>query len=199
MKSPPKSVPVIIAMFVPALTSPFPATSSSSLRCCGSMLNFSGPKKVDFVLTRKSDRTSSQRFSAMSAAAAPHMISTSEPLILRISADFSNLSASRPASDEKGMYGSMYIPETAVISIPESSPCSSARRKVTSVTSAFLKRLSLKALANCVMKSGRKRRVFKRESCVIKFFTVCRRRRAKCRACARSSPSCPGPSQGRRL
>ena len=56
MKRPPQSVPVSIATFVPALTRPLPATSSSSRRSCGRTLYLSGPLaqelRQDAVLER---------------------------------------------------------------------------------------------------------------------------------------------------
>ena len=60
MKRPPQSVPVSIATFVPALTRPLPATSSSSRRSCGRTLYLSGPKKVDCAPMRKSSAMSHQ-------------------------------------------------------------------------------------------------------------------------------------------
>ena len=60
MKRPPQSVPVSIATFVPALTRPLPATSSSSRRSCGRTLYLSGPKKVDCAPMRKSSAISHQ-------------------------------------------------------------------------------------------------------------------------------------------
>ena len=166
IKRPPHRVPERIAIYVPALTSPLPATSSFSFRCWGSMLNFSGPKKADWAPIKKRSIIRPQRFKKVKAAAVSTISTISINLMILIRKDFSYLSASCPAVEEKRKKGSMKRPAMEVMSNCAFSPYSSASLNVISMTRAFLNKLSLNAPKNCVRKSGRNRLTVNSSNCV---------------------------------
>ncbi|MPN01785.1 hypothetical protein SDC9_148997 [bioreactor metagenome] len=153
-------------MYVPALTSPLPATSSFSFRCWGSMLNFNGPKKADCAPIKKRSMIRPQRFKKVNEIAVSTIRTISTNLMILIKKDFSCLSASCPAVEEKRKNGSMKRPAIEVISNCAFSPYSSASLNVINITRAFLNRLSLNAPKNCVRKSGRNRLTVNSSNCV---------------------------------
>ena len=97
--------------------------------------------------------------------AAINMMPTSASLIRRINMDFSYLSASCPALAENRKKGRMNKPAARLTNVSVSFAVWLTMPNVTSTTSAFLNRLSLKAPRNWVTKKGPKRRCFRRSNC----------------------------------
>ena len=112
------------------------------------MLNFSGPKNADCAPMKNKSITRPQRLRKVKAAAVSSIKTISTNFITLIRKDFSNLSASCPAVEEKRKKGSMKRPAIEVIRIWAFNPYSSASLKVISIIRAFLNRLSLNAPKN---------------------------------------------------
>ena len=125
------------------------------------MLNFRGPKNADCAPMKKRSATNPHRFKNVNAAAVITIRTISTNLMIIIRNDFSYLSASCPAVEEKRKKGRIKRPAIEVINICAFSPYSSASLNVISITRAFLNRLSLNAPKNCVRKSGRNRLTIK--------------------------------------
>src|SRR4051812_7815125 len=151
-------VPRRIARNVPASISALPATSSSSRRCCGSSEYLIGPKTVECVPRQNSDAKSTGTLPSQSPQAPSDMMPISASLTTRAILDLSIRSASVPEAPEKRKNGAMNSAPASITSDAAPRPDCSARRKVTTIPSALLSRLSLKAPRNCVTNSGAKRR-----------------------------------------
>ena len=121
------------------------------------MLNFKGPKNADCAPIKNKSIMRPQRLRKVKAAAVRSIRTISTNFITLMRKDFSNLSASWPAVEEKRKNGSMKRPAIEVIRIGAFNPYSSASLKVISIIRAFLKRLSLNAPKNWVRKRGRNR------------------------------------------
>ena len=112
------------------------------------MLNFSGPKNADCAPIKNKSMIRPQRLRKVKAAAVSSIKIISTNFIILIRKDFSNLSASCPAVEEKRKNGSIKRPAIQVIRIWAFNPYSSASLKVIRIIRAFLKRLSLNAPKN---------------------------------------------------
>ncbi len=158
---PPRIVPRRIARNVPASMRAFPATSSSSRRCCGSNAYLIGPKTVECVPRQKSAAKRSGTLFNHRPTAPRVMMAISASFTTRAIRDLSMRSASVPDAPEKRKNGAMKTAPASMTSEAELSPDSSARRNVTTMPMALFSRLSLKAPRNCVTKSGANRRAVK--------------------------------------
>ena len=99
------NVPTRMATKVPISTSALPPTSSESFSAWGRMAYFTGPKKADCTPVRNNSRNNISYQPNQSPTAATPMITTSANLIQRITADFSNRSATWPAMAENRKNG----------------------------------------------------------------------------------------------
>ena len=100
-------MPSRMAIEVPISTMPLPPTISLSLRCCGRIAYFTGPKSADCTPPRKSAPRSSARFCMNRPTAPSAMTASSIATVIVISVDFSTLSAICPAVAENRKNGRM--------------------------------------------------------------------------------------------
>jgi hypothetical protein len=94
ISTPPRIVPIRIATNVPISMSALPPMSSSSARCCGRMLYFTGPNSVEWMPMQKRQVIRIGALASQKPIAPTHMIPISSSFTARMIRVFSILSAS---------------------------------------------------------------------------------------------------------
>ena len=113
----PNTWPSSIATKLPISTMPLPPINSGSVKCCGKYAYFTGPNNVECIPIINKAAPSSQMLLRKKPALANTMIQISKTLTMRISLDFSNLSAICPAVAENKKNGKINKPGSKVVSV----------------------------------------------------------------------------------